>query len=154
MLLLDWLAQQPGWTAKVVGTDISQKMVDRARAARFSQLEINRGMRAAYLVKYFDQSGRDWTLRQPVRDLCRFERGNLAQPATHVPPCDIVFLRNVLIYFDLDTKRTVLGHIRKVLRPGGFLVLGGAESTLNLDGAFQRMELGKAVVFRHNGGAS
>jgi chemotaxis protein methyltransferase CheR len=154
MLLLDWLAQHPGWTAKIVGTDISQKMVDRARAARFSQLEINRGMRAAYLVKYFDQSGRDWTLRQPVRDLCRFERGNLAQPATRVPPCDIVFLRNVLIYFDLDTKRAVLGHIRKVLRPGGFLVLGGAESTLNLDGAFQRMELGKAVVFRHNGGAS
>ena len=154
MLLLDWLQLHPGWTAKIVGTDISQKMVDRARAGRFSQLEINRGMRAAYLVKYFDQVGRDWILRQPVRELCRFERGNLALPATNVPPCDIVFLRNVLIYFDVETKRTVLSHIRKVLRPGGFLVLGGAESTLNLDGAFQRMELGKAVVFRHNGGAA
>ena len=69
-----------------------------------------------------------------------------------MPTCDIVFLRNVLIYFDLDTKRTVLSHVRRVLRPGGFLVLGGAESTLNLDDAFQRMELGKAVVFRHTGG--
>ena len=71
-----------------------------------------------------------------------------------VPQCDIVFLRNVLIYFDVETKRTVLSHVRKVLRPGGFLVLGGAESTLNLDGAFQRMELAKAVVFRHSGGAA
>ncbi len=153
MLLLEWKATHPGWNAKIIGTDISPKMVERARAAKFSQIEVNRGMRAPYLVKYFDQVGREWVLRQPVRDLCRFERGNLALPAVNVPTCDIVFLRNVLIYFDVDTKRTVLTHVRKVLRPGGFLVLGGAESTLNLDGAFQRMELGKAVVFRHTGGA-
>jgi chemotaxis protein methyltransferase CheR len=154
MLLLDWLPAHPGWSARIHGTDISAKMVERARAARFSQLEVNRGMRAPYLVKYFDQVGRDWVLRSQVRDLCRFERGNLAQTPLGVPSCDIVFLRNVLIYFDLETKRTVLTHVRKVLRPGGFLVLGGAESTLNLDDAFQRMELGRAVVFRHGGGAA
>jgi chemotaxis protein methyltransferase CheR len=154
MLLLDWLPGHPGYTARIVGTDISAKMVERARSARFSQLEVNRGLRAPYLVKYFDQNGRDWVLRQPLRDMCRFERGNLATPPVGVPTCDIVFLRNVLIYFDLDTKRTVLTHVRKVLRPGGFLVLGGAESTLNLDDAFQRMELGRAVVFRHTGGAA
>jgi chemotaxis protein methyltransferase CheR len=154
MLLLDWLPSHPGYTVKIVGTDISQKMVDRARSARFSQLEVNRGLRAPYLVKHFDQIGRDWVLRQPVRDLCRFERGNLSHPSTNVPTCDVVFLRNVLIYFDLETKRTVLTHVRKVLRPGGFLVLGGAESTLNLDDAFQRQELGRAVVFRHKGGAA
>lgn len=152
MLLLDWLPANPGFTAKIVGTDISPKMVERARAARFSQLEVNRGLRAPYLVKYFEQQGRDWILKPQLRDLCRFERGNLAQAPVGVPTCDIVFLRNVLIYFDLATKRSVLSHVRKVLRPGGFLVLGGAESTLNLDDAFQRMELGKAVVFRHQGG--
>jgi chemotaxis protein methyltransferase CheR len=152
MLLLDWLPANPGYSAKIVGTDISPKMVERARAAKFSQLEVNRGLRAPYLVKYFEQQGRDWILKPQLRELCRFERGNLAQPPVGVPTCDIVFLRNVLIYFDLDTKRTVLSHVRKVLRPGGFLVLGGAESTLNLDDAFQRMELGKAVVFRHQGG--
>ncbi len=154
MLLLDWLPAHPGFTAQIIGTDISQRMVDRARAARFSQLEVNRGLPAQYLVKYFDQNGREWVLRQAVRALTRFDRGNLALPATGVPSCDIVFLRNVLIYFDLETKRTVLGHIRRVLRPGGYLVLGGAESTLNLDGTFQRMELGRAVVFRHTGGGS
>ncbi len=153
MLILEWQATHPGWSFKIVGTDISPTMVNRARAGKFSQIEVNRGMRAPYLVKYFDQQGRDWYIKQQVKDLCRFERGNLAMAPTGVPQCDIVFLRNVLIYFDVATKRTVLSHVRNVLRPGGFLVLGGAESTLNLDGAFQRLELGKAVVFRHTGGA-
>jgi chemotaxis protein methyltransferase CheR len=153
MALLDWLPLHPGFTARIVGTDISRKMVERARTGRFSQLEINRGMRAQYLVKHFEQHGRDWVVKDQVRSLCRFEHGNLALPPTGVPMSDVVFLRNVLIYFDVETKRTVLSHVRKVLRPGGFLVLGGAESTLNLDGAFQRMELGRAVVFRHGGNA-
>jgi chemotaxis protein methyltransferase CheR len=154
MLLLDWLPLHPGYTARIVGTDISRKMVERARTGRFSQLEINRGLRAPYLVKHFEQQGRDWVVKDVVRNLCRFEQGNLALPPTGVPTCDVVFLRNVLIYFDVDIKRTVLSHVRKILRPGGFLVLGGAESTLNLDGAFQRIELGRAVVFRHPGGSA
>jgi len=154
MLLLDWLPANPGMTAQVIGTDISQRMVDRARAGRFSQLEVNRGLPAQYLVKYFDQTGREWVLRRPVRALTRFEKGNLALPAVGIPACDIVFLRNVLIYFDIETKRAVLANVRKVLRPGGFLVLGGAESTVALDGAFQRVELGRAVAFRHAGGVA
>lgn len=154
MLLLEWREHHPGWTARIIGTDISPSMVERARAGRYSQIEVNRGMRAPFLVKYFTQSGREWMITQAARDLCRFERGNLAQPPVNVPPCDVVFLRNVLIYFDMETKRQVIANIRRVLRPGGFLVLGGAESTLNLDDAFQRMELGKAVVFRLTGGAA
>jgi chemotaxis protein methyltransferase CheR len=152
MLLLDWMPLHPGVRVQIIGTDISPKMVERARAGRYSQLEVNRGLPASYLVKHFDQQGREWVLKQQVRSMARFEPGNLARPAVGVPSCDIVFLRNVLIYFDVDTKRTVLGHIRRVLRPGGYLVLGGAESTLALDSAFQRMELGKAVVFKHTGG--
>jgi len=154
MVLHEWLPAHPGWTANIVGTDISRKMVERARSGRYSQLEINRGMPAANLVKYFEQSGREWMIRQPLRDLCRFEWGNLSLPPTGVPPCDIVFLRNVLIYFDVETKRKVLANIRKVLRPGGYLVLGGAESTNNMDDSFHRMELGRAVVFRYAGGAA
>jgi chemotaxis protein methyltransferase CheR len=154
MLLLDWLPENPGVNARIVGTDISQRMVDRANEGRYSQLEVNRGLPAQYLVKYFDQIGRDWVLRKEVKALTSFQRGNLATPTTSVPTCDVVFLRNVLIYFDTDTKRTVLGNIRRTLRPGGYLVLGGAESTLNLDGAFQRMEMSKAVVFRHQGGGA
>jgi chemotaxis protein methyltransferase CheR len=154
MLLLDWLPQHPGVTARIVGTDISPRMVERARAGRYSQLEVNRGLPAQYLVKHFDQVGREWVLRPQVRSMARFERGNLALPPAGVPACDIVFLRNVLIYFDVDTKRTVLSHVRRVLKPGGYLLLGGAESTLNLDAAFERTEMGRAVVFRHTGGAA
>jgi chemotaxis protein methyltransferase CheR len=153
MVLLDWLPAHPGVRTQIIGTDISPTMVERARAGRYSQLEVNRGLPAQYLVRYFEQCGRDWVLKPQVRALARFERGNLAQPPVGVPPCDIVFLRNVLIYFDVETKRSVLSHIRRVLRPGGFLLLGGAESTLNLDTAFERTELGRAVVFRHTGGA-
>jgi len=152
MLLLDWLPMHPGFSARIVGTDISTKMVERARGGRFSQLEVNRGLPAAYLVEHFEQVGREWVLKPAVRAITRFEHGNLAAPAYGIPTCDIVFLRNVLIYFDIATKRTVLSHVRRVLRPGGFLVLGGAESTLSLDSAFQRMELDKAVVFQHLGG--
>jgi chemotaxis protein methyltransferase CheR len=154
MLLLDWLAAHKASGAQIIGTDINQKMIDRARAGRYSQLEINRGLRAPYLVKYFTQQGREWVLCQEVRDLCRFERANLAHPPAGIPMCDIVFLRNVLIYFDLETKRTVLQHVRQVLRPGGYLVLGGAETGLSTDNAFARIELGKAVVFKHTGGGA
>jgi chemotaxis protein methyltransferase CheR len=155
MLLLDWLPlHAPSLRPRIIGTDISPTMVDRARAGRYSQLEVNRGLPAQYLIKYFDQVGRDWQLRPEVRQMTRFERGNLAQPPTGVPACDIVFLRNVLIYFDLATKRQVLQHVRRVLRPGGYLVLGGAESAMSLDAAFLRVDLDKAVVFKHRGGSS
>jgi chemotaxis protein methyltransferase CheR len=154
MLLLDWLPQNPGVTARIIGTDISPRMVERARAGRYSQLEVNRGLPAHYLVEHFEQAWREWVLRPQVRSMARFERGNLALPPVGVPACDIVFLRNVLIYFDLETKRTVLANVRRVLKPRGYLLLGGAESTLSLDAAFQRLELGRAVVFRHTGGAA
>ncbi len=152
MLLLEWLPRNPGVTAKIIGTDISPRMVERARAARYSQVEVSRGLPAQHLVTHFDQAGREWVLRPQVRSMARFEQGNLAQPPVGIPACDVVFLRNVLIYFDQDTKRAVLANVRRVLKPGGYLLLGGAESTMNLDAAFQRVELGKAAVFRHLGG--
>jgi len=152
LLLLEWLPANPGRTAKIHGTDISPTMVARATAGKYSQLEINRGMPVKYMVKYFDQVGRDWTIKPEVRALTSFRQGNLAQPPVGLPQMDIVFLRNVLIYFDLPTKRQVLAHVRKVLRPGGFLVLGGAESTLSLDDNFVRAETDKVVIFRNGGG--
>jgi chemotaxis protein methyltransferase CheR len=154
MLLLDWLPLHPGVRAQIVGTDISPTMVERARAARYSQLEVNRGLPAQYLVTHFEQAGREWVLKPQVRSFARFETRNLSLPPVGLPTCDIVFLRNVLIYFDVEAKRTVLANVRRVLRPGGYLLLGGAESTLNLDAAFRRTELGRAVVFRHLGGAA
>jgi chemotaxis protein methyltransferase CheR len=154
MMVTDWLPANPGMQVRITGTDISQTMVDRAREGRYSQLEINRGLPAHYLVKHFDQAGREWTLKPEIRSMTRFERGNLAQPPVGVPQCDIVFLRNVLIYFDQVTKRAVLQNVRRVLRPGGFLVLGGADSAISMDGSFQRLEVDRVVVFRNQGGTT
>jgi chemotaxis protein methyltransferase CheR len=157
MLLLDWLPMNPGFEVKIFGTDISQEMVERARDGRYSQLEVNRGLRAPYLVKYFRQSGRDWVLKPEVRQLVTFNRSNLAAPPVGIPSCDVIFLRNVLIYFDVPTKRRVIEYARSVLRPGGYLVLGGAESTPSLGPEWQRFDLDRAVAFQHqpaNGGGS
>ncbi|MFI7586944.1 CheR family methyltransferase [Spongisporangium articulatum] len=151
MLLQEWLPTQPGRTARIIGTDISASMVERARAGRYSQLEINRGLPARYLVKHFEQHGREWQVRESLRSMTRFDVGNLTQPQSGVSSCDVVFLRNVLIYFDLATKRQVIQNVRRSLRPGGFLVLGGAESALSLDDSFRRLEVDKAVVFQHGG---
>ena len=152
MLLLDWLPAHPGFSARIIGSDISKTMVERARSGRFSQLEVNRGMRATYLVRHFEQVGREWQLKPEVRAMCQFLEANLAHPPIRIQKCDVVFLRNVLIYFDVPTKRKVLANVRQAMRPGGYLVLGSAESTLTLDDAFTRVEVGRTSVYRLTGG--
>jgi chemotaxis protein methyltransferase CheR len=153
MLLLDWLPANPQFEARVIGTDISHQMVDRARAGLYTQLEVDRGA-GPYLNRYFLPAGRNWLLRKQVRDLATFTLGNLALPPVDMPLCDIIFLRNVLIYFDAPTKRQVIAHARSVLRPGGYLVLGGAESVPSLGPDWQRRDLDRAVVFQNTGGTS
>ncbi len=90
MLLLDWLPANPGFQARVVGTDISQQMLERARSGTYTRLEVGRGAEA-HLNRHFQPSGRDWVLHQRVRDLATFHWGNLALPPVDVPPCDIIF---------------------------------------------------------------
>ena len=152
MLLKDALTTHPGWSASLLATDISQQMLDRTKAGVYSQLEVNRGLPITMLVKHFDKSGTQWQVKPELRAMVQTRLLNLATPFPVLPKFDVVFLRNVLIYFDVTTKHAVLANIKRVLRPGGFLVLGGAESTLTIDPAFQRAELGRAVAFRHAGG--
>ena len=151
MLLLAWLPANPGFEARVIGTDISNQMLERARAGRYSQIEVARGAES-YLNRHFQKDGPEWLLSKQVRDMATFGWGNLAMPPVNVPRCDVIFLRNVLIYFDVPTKRRVIEHARSVLRPGGFLVLGGAESVPSLGPGWQRRDLDRAVVFQHIGG--
>jgi chemotaxis protein methyltransferase CheR len=151
MLLLEWLPANPGFTAQVVGTDISSQMVERARLGRYSQLEVDRGAEG-HLHKYFQNTGTDWQVRPEVRELVTFRQGNLALPPVGVPLCDVIFLRNVLIYFDVPTKRRVIEQARSRLRPGGFLVLGGAESVPSLGPDWRRRDLDRVVAFQNTGG--
>ncbi|GGC01772.1 CheR family methyltransferase [Cellulomonas carbonis] len=138
----------PGLTPTIVATDLSEEMVRRARAGRYSQLEVNRGLPAAMLVKHFTRVGTEWEISASLRDRVRFERHNLLDLPPAGGPFDVVFLRNVLIYFDLETKRQVLRRVQQVLRPGGFLLLGAAETTIGVDDAWERVPVGRGSVYR------
>ena len=151
MVLHERLAADPGWDVRVLASDLSEQMVRRTRAGRYSQLEINRGLPAARLVRHFSRAGTEWQVNEPLRRLVEVRQLNLAAPFPPLPPIDVTFLRNVLIYFQVDTRRQILHRVRRVLRPGGYLVLGAAETTLDVD-AFERVPHDKATVYRLRGG--
>jgi chemotaxis protein methyltransferase CheR len=151
MVLHERLAADPRWRLRVLATDLSEDMVRRTKAGRYSQLEINRGLPAARLIRHFTRAGIEWQVNEPLRRLVDVRQLNLAAPFPPLPPVDVLFLRNVLIYFDPDTRRQIFDQVRRVLRPDGYLVLGGAESPLDVD-AFERVPLDKATVYRLRGG--
>jgi chemotaxis protein methyltransferase CheR len=140
LLLKEHFPDLVNWRVELLATDLSGDVLARARSGRFSQLEVNRGLPAALLVKYFVQQGATWELREDIRRMVEFRELNLTRPWPALPRADLVFLRNVMIYFDAATKSAILGRVAKVLRPDGYLLLGGAETTLNLSGSFRRAE--------------
>jgi chemotaxis protein methyltransferase CheR len=148
MMLIEMGVIAQGWTVQIVGTDLSGQILQRARDARFLQIEVNRGLPAPYLVKYFTRQGLEWQLKDQVRSMVHFERFDLRQPPTALGTFDVIFCRNVLIYFDIATKKRILGDLRSVLRDDGCLLLGGAEAILDLDGNFGRQVVGQATVYR------
>jgi chemotaxis protein methyltransferase CheR len=137
-----------GQPVDILGTDLSEQILERAREAKYVQFEVNRGLPAAYLVKYFRREGLDWTLKDEIRQMVKFRRFDLRQPMAALGKFDIVFCRNVLIYFDVETKVKILNEIHGALNPGGYLLLGGAETTLNLHGKFERVAIGATAVYR------
>lgn len=134
-----------GWDIQVLGTDISSRMVERARLGRYSQLEVNRGLPAQYLVKYFVRQSLEWQVNDQVRSWVKFQQLDLRQGLRSVGPFDLVFCRNVLIYFDMATKQETLSAIGGTLFRGGYLILGSAETTLNTDQQFERRTIGQAT---------
>ena len=141
-------ALPPGRDYQILATDLSTEMVARSSAGRYNQLEINRGLPAGDLVKYFQRAGADWQVSDKLRRKITFQQLNLSQPLPAMQPFDVVFLRNVLIYFSPETKRQILARIRKVLRPGGWLQLGAAETTVGIDAAFERVPVGRTAIYR------
>jgi chemotaxis protein methyltransferase CheR len=139
LLLREHFPTLGGWDVRIIGSDLSLEMLERARKGYYSRSEVNRGLPAQLLLKYFRRQGLDWELRDDVRRMVEFRPLNLIEPWPPLPPLDVVFLRNVLIYFEADTRREVLGKVRRVLRPDGSLFLGGAETALNIGDTFERM---------------
>ena len=136
------------WSVVFIASDLSTEMLDRSRAGSYSQLEVNRGLPAPLLVKYFDKDGSNWQVRDEIREMVDFRQINLVKDWPTMPPLDLVLMRNVLIYFDVPTKKKVLARVRERMRPDGYLFLGGAETTLNLDDAFERVQGDKAGCYR------
>ena len=136
------------WQITFHATDISSEMCERTRRGEYSQLEANRGLPAKMLVKYFTRRGMKWQVKDHLRNQIQVRELNLIQPWPALPPLDIVFIRNVLIYFNIATKRQILSKLKRVLRPGGFLFLGGAETTLGVDDSFERVPFPNASCYR------
>lgn len=126
------------WDIRILGTDICQDVLDRAEQGVYTQIEVNRGLPAMMLIKYFTKDGEQWKVKDDLKKMTKFRKLNLVQPWGDVGTPDIVFIRNVLIYFDIEVKKQILGKIKRVMQPDGFLYLGAAETTLNLDDDFIR----------------
>lgn len=152
MTLTDALANEPGWRVRLLATDLSQQMLARTREGSYSQLEVNRGLPAPMLVRHFRREGLTWRVNDALRQMIDTRVLNLAEDWPAMPAMDVVFLRNVLIYFDVAVKRQILARVRRVLRPDGYLFLGGAETTLNLDDSFERLQFGRATAYRLRNG--
>jgi chemotaxis protein methyltransferase CheR len=148
LLLREHFPELMPWTVSLLASDISRDVLARARDGRFNQFEVNRGLPAALLVKHFEQHGTDWQLRPAVRGMVEFREINLARPWPVLARMDVVFLRNVMIYFDVETKKSILKRLTDLLRPDGYLFLGGSETTLGLSDAFQRVEPNNAGVYQ------
>lgn len=148
LLLREHFPELAAWKVSLLASDLSRPVLERAREGRYHQIEVNRGLPAAMLVKYFEQHGTDWQLKPAVRGMVDFQEINLIQAWPSLPPMDLVLIRNVMIYFSVETKKAILGRLARVLRPDGYLVLGGAETTFNLDDSYRRVEPLKAGFYQ------
>jgi chemotaxis protein methyltransferase CheR len=148
MLLREHFPSLASWKVRILATDLSSEILSRAREGRYSQLEVNRGLPAALLVKYFVKEGCNWQLREDIRRMVEFQIMNLSTAWPLLPPMDLVLMRNVLIYFGMDTKKEILIKVRRVLRPDGYFFLGAAETTFNIDDSFERAQLERVTCYR------
>ncbi|MCC6510601.1 MAG: protein-glutamate O-methyltransferase CheR [Pirellulaceae bacterium] len=148
MILREHFPQLTGWKVRLIASDLSTQILAKARQGIFNQTEVNRGLPLPMLLKYFQKSGLTWQVKDEIRNMVEFCEINLVEAWPVLPPMDVIFLRNVLIYFSPETKKEILGKARQVLRPDGYMFLGGAETTMNLDSAFDRVTVGKATCYR------
>ncbi len=139
MILKEKEAQFKGWRFEIMATDLSDEILDQARKATYSQFEVQRGLPIQYLMKFFTQVGETWQLKDEIRNMVKFSAFNLLDDMSRMGSFDIVFCRNVLIYFDEKHKTKILEKIAKQLENDGFLLLGGAETVLGITDKFALM---------------
>ncbi len=121
--------------------------MERAQSGIYQQIEVNRGLPATLLVKYFRRSGMDWQLSEQARRMARFETIDLRKSMRALGPFDLVFCRNVMIYFDAETKSKLLTELHSTLFRGGWLLLGGSEAASGVEQWFERKAVEGALVY-------
>ena len=147
MLLRENASKLAGWKVEIVATDLSQEILDKAKEGLYSQFEVQRGLPINLLVKYFKQAGDRWQIDAEIRKMVKFQQFNLLTNPSALGRFDVVFCRNVLIYFDPPTKTEVFGKLADLLADDGFLYLGGAETVLGMTDRFQLMP-GQRGIYR------
>lgn len=148
MLVCEEFPMLLNWNLQLIASDFSSEMLERSRQGRYTQLEIRRGLAKSLRDKYFYQQDNQWQIASNIRQMVKFQQINLIDCWSLLPAMDIIFLRNVLIYFDTETKKTILTKVKRFLKPDGYLFLGGSETTLNLDDSFKRVQIHKSVFHR------
>jgi chemotaxis protein methyltransferase CheR len=139
MLLKENAKQLAGWRVEIVATDLSKEILDKAKEGMYSQFEVQRGLPINLLVKYFKQNGDRWQIDAGIREMVKYQQFNLlGNPAT-LGRFDVIFCRNVLIYFDPPTKTQIFSKLADIMPEDGFLYLGGAETVLGMSDRFQLM---------------
>ncbi|MEO1527537.1 MAG: protein-glutamate O-methyltransferase CheR [Planctomycetota bacterium] len=148
MLLRDQCSQLADWTIRILATDISNEMLSKTRRGVFSELEVNRGLPDNLLKRYFHRSGAAWQIRDDLRKMVEVRRLNLTKPWTRMDVFDIVFMRNVLIYFDQRVKSDILSRTHRTLAKDGYMFIGSAETTIGLGVPYMREEINGTVCYR------
>jgi len=149
MSVKEYFPELASWRLRLIGSDLSGKILARAMEGVFTQTEVSRGLPMQLLLKYFAKDGIQWRIADELRKMIEFKPLNLIEPfPSSLPKMDVVFLRNVLIYFSPETKTEILNKVHATLAPDGYLFLGGAETTMNLNVRFEKQLIGSAVCYR------
>ncbi len=145
----DFPEESSSWNIRIMATDLSETMVTRCRDARFSQLEVNRGLPAAMLMRHFTRDGAEWRIDEKIRRMVEVRPANLVVPSSlpQMGGFDLVMIRNVLIYFDDTTKQSILTGIRHQMKGDGVLMLGSSEVSTGLASGFARLQTGRTIYF-------
>jgi chemotaxis protein methyltransferase CheR len=155
MMIREYFPLLASWEIRIEGTDICAEVVERARAGRYHRIEINRGLPARFIVKYFDKVLEDWEIKPEVKEMCAFRQTNLCGPqfpfARASDRFDVVFLRNVMLYFSPETRKILLERIHRVLEPDGILFLGASEQPAD-PSLWTSVLAGGTCYFKKSGG--
>ncbi|WP_322516067.1 protein-glutamate O-methyltransferase CheR [Rhodopseudomonas palustris] len=137
MILKEKAAELAGWRIEIVATDLSPEVLEKSKAGLYTQFEVQRGLPIQFLVKYFKQDGTMWQLNADVRSMVQYRPFNLLQDFAPLGKFDVIFCRNVLIYFDQATKSDIFNRLMKANEPDGYLFLGAAETVVGLTESYK-----------------